>query len=1196
MSTPRTKATRLPLPLSTTLLAGACALAAAIAALSQNACTPSPDSSARAMRVTNRAQLIGGPNALGEVGDYLLENDQIRVIIQDQGFSRGFGVFGGSLIDADLVRPGSGAGDSSGGVGKDNFGEMFPAFFLEALAPSEVFDPNDPTGQKKLPAIEITNDGKDGGAAEVTVRGYGGDFLAMTQTLNEFILDDPREAPNLLFSTTYRLAPGKRYVEIETTVQNVAFPVRRITLPNDFAGITVPAPFGDVLLFGAGNHVFLPHDAGYDLRYRLESVYQSGEIELPALPGLVAEYIASSGPDVSYGLLAAEPEDPEKNFAYKNRDVFPNATGHSVHVPFIASAFTGVFQVNPPSELAGNDATAGGDDEYRFTRYFIVGSGDVASVTEVVHQILGDDTGRYEGRLRDEVTGAPVADASIILLDEDGAKVTQATSDDDGRFRARVRPGRYQAVVVKEGHAITAPVELTVEKDRLTFQDLWLPGAATVTVTVVEPNVGPVPAKVTLVGTAALELAGRDPKEWLFDLSLGEDFRYTDLEPDTDDPATRRFIEGFAYTHEGTATLTARPGKYTVVVSRGPEYERVEIPDVELKAGAQRSVRAELRRVVNTEGYVAADFHLHSVYSLDSFAPLDQRITSYVGEGLELVVSTDHNFVVDYAPTIAELGLERFVRSLVGLELTTIDRGHFNGFPIRSNGGALRGDGKGEYTNTIASRTFGSFQWAERAPQELFDELRALVPRDEACLKEKPDDAEACDPLVEKVIVQVNHPRDSILGYFDQYVVEQETLRARGQSGLVGANVEQHPEFAGANFSWDFDALEVFNGKRFEMLHNFRVPAGLPVNPDVGAPLDPVSCCPLTPGAVYREYPEFDCDEELRDCTCTAADANAQVLAGNCDDDGEILHPGVVEDWLQILRTGRRVVGTANSDSHEPNKEEPGYPRTYVRVPNDQPRNVTAQDVVDGFLAGDVLMTNGPFVTVSVTNEDGERAGMGDTANAAGGELTLDVVVRHAPWVVPSRVVVYLDGQILHDEPLEASGDGVIEATFPITPTRDGFVVVEVSGEENMFPSVFPNEVPSLQFTDVIGALGDSFGFLASDALRPDLTFQVTPYALTNPVWIDANGDGEVIPDLQIPPPPPEARMAAGVTTETQPGVFVPGDPPLADVRSPIERWKDELPARKRRALSQRLPEWLWPTDHPKDIRRVWAQFAKHAH
>ena len=69
-------------------------------------CQPDPTAfRPRAYRVSDRGQLIGGgPRALGEVGDYMLDNDRIRVVVQNAGYSRGFGVYGGGIIDADIRR------------------------------------------------------------------------------------------------------------------------------------------------------------------------------------------------------------------------------------------------------------------------------------------------------------------------------------------------------------------------------------------------------------------------------------------------------------------------------------------------------------------------------------------------------------------------------------------------------------------------------------------------------------------------------------------------------------------------------------------------------------------------------------------------------------------------------------------------------------------------------------------------------------------------------------------------------------------------------------------------------------------------------------------------------------------------------------------------------------------------------------
>ena len=1135
-----------------------------VPALAILAACPTAKPTARATQVQTRADLIGGPRALGEIGDFLLENDKVRFIVQGEGFSRGFGVFGGGLLDADLVRTTSGRGDSEGGQGQDNFGEMFPGFFLEALDPHEVTDPN---GGDKLPAIEIENDGSDGKAAVVVVRGLGGDFLALTQSLNEALLDDPREDPKLMFEQRYILEPGAQYLTIESRVQNRSFRDMSFNVWSFGESGAIPTPFGDVVLFGAGNKVFLPHEAGFDIRYRLEKIYAEGGYQLPAIPGLVAEYVASASEHVSYGIVAA-PND--RNYPLSVQDQFPDATNHSVHVPFIASAFTGLFQVLPPDRLAANDEQEGGEDEFRFKRYFVVGSGDVASVTKVVlKDILQETTGTVHGRLLEQGTNRALTKGSVVFYDGD-AKVTHAYVRDDGRFAATLRPGTYAMRAYVKGRAVTQPVSVSVAADGIAYPILTVPQAAELVVTVVEPGVGPVPAKATLVGTAPADRAGDDPKSYLYDLSIGEPWRYTDFVPDdADDASTRRYIEEFGYADDGAVHLVARPGRYTLSVSRGPEYDRFE-QEVELKAGVQLAVTAEVNRVVPTPGYVSADFHLHTRFSLDSDIDLPDAMRAYAGEGLEYAVSTDHNFVVEYSQAIASENLERFLNGAVGIELTTIDRGHFNGFPIERGSGAppdVLGDA------TIASRTYGSFPWALRDPADIFADLRARA-------QTGPDGQKL------PVVVQVNHPRDTILGYFEQYAVDPETLVVHGQSGLVAPKLDAHPEFAPEKFSWDFDAIEVFNGKRYEFLHSYRVPAG--------TTLDPVSCCPVTPGAIFRERPGMDCDDAIAgDCDCDQAKADARELAGQCGADEGVAFPGVIEDWFAILKTGKRVIGTGNSDSHEPHKEEPGYPRTYIGVPQDAPATVRPVDVVNAFQAGDVLMTNGPFLDVKVGD-----ARLGDTVT--GESFDVAVQVRAAPWVDVDRVSLYLDGELLQTKEVELSG-GKADVTFAVTTSRDGFLVVEAQGDDSMFPSVYPNEIPPLQFTDVLGSLGDSFGFGANpDALEPVLQSVTTPYALTNPIWIDADSDGEVSPLTALPDP--QASTAARRTVPANPAygrlpvwrTQGPWVPTQSEMRLQLERDSFfELPLRKREALA-RLPRWLWPTDDQRDVRRVLVQFSRH--
>src|SRR5262252_55873 len=199
-----------------------------------------------AKEITSRTDLIGGPHALGEVGDYLLANEQIRIIVQNDGYSRGFGIYGGSLIDADMVRPRE-FGDSAGGHGNDSFAELFPGLFLKAMRPTSI----------------EAQDNEDG-SASVIVRGEPADFIFLAQNIIDAIV----ESSDLRFRNEYRLYPGKRYVEITTTISYQG--TSSVELPDDsisqFLGdnIEFPLPVGDVILFGKGNSVF-SEQSGFDV-------------------------------------------------------------------------------------------------------------------------------------------------------------------------------------------------------------------------------------------------------------------------------------------------------------------------------------------------------------------------------------------------------------------------------------------------------------------------------------------------------------------------------------------------------------------------------------------------------------------------------------------------------------------------------------------------------------------------------------------------------------------------------------------------------------------------------------------------------------------------------------------------------------------------------------------------------------------
>lgn len=970
---------------------------------------PKKQEGAVARLITSRADLIGGPGALGDVGDYLLANDKIHVIVQNAGFSRGFGVYGGALIDADLVRPGRSRNSSGGGDGLDNFGEMFPAMFLKAMGPRENGISIFPDPAKD----EVSEDG----SAKVTVTGTAEEFLFMLRTINDVIVG----GDDLLFQNEYLLRPGKAYVEITTRVINqgnstVRFPGRGVDALTDGAQFELPT--GDVILFGAGNEVFSP-GAGFDMRFTLEALYKTPP-ELPALPGLVTPFVATKGPGVSYGFASGVTDEA---LSFVKRSGYDNAKVDDMLIPFTFSAFIGSFYGAAPRNLKPKE-------EFAFKKYFIVGDGDVAAIRDVVHDIRETKVGTVSGRVRQSATAAVEAGVQVVTYDGSGAPYSQHTTDDNGQFTGTYEPGRYTYVLTAEGRYPTKPVAFEVNESSTTRveAEIALPGM--VAVTVVGEQGRTIPAKCSFVGTYGFIGADADPAKFLYDRKLGEHMRFTDLVPDSHDPKTREFIEKVVHTAGRTGNAKLRPGKYRVVCSRGIEYTIHETKDVEVKPGNLSQVTATLSRAINTDGWAGGDYHLHQINSLDSFFPLDRRVIEVASEGVDIALSSDHNFVTDLSQPIAAAGLDDFLQSMIGLEMTTLEIGHFNAFPLRYDPGPI---------------TKGAFEWSGRTPGQIFESLRNLGAHG-------PD----------ATIVQVNHPRDTILGYFNDYSFNQDTGEPEDDDSLF--LLAEGPEFGPENFSFDFDAIEVYNGKHFELLHSYRVPAELPPPP----------------------LPEIipPAGEILRD-------------AG-----GNIAFPGGMEDWFVLLNQGLRYTGMGNSDSHD-DEEEPGYPRTYVPVSNDNPGEISEAEVVAAIKTGRAMATNGPFVRVDVGGK-----GMGETADGNSGSVTVQVRIDTAPWIDFDTVSFVVNGEIVHVERGNRTSLATLERTINVT--ADSWVIIEVEGKSSLWPVVAGLEVPSLQISDAVGGIAGSFGIDLNPFgnLQPVERSVTHAYAFTNPVFIDGDGDG----------------------------------------------------------------------------------------
>jgi hypothetical protein len=672
-------------------------------------------------------------------------------------------------------------------------------------------------------------------------------------------------------TTEYSVQPGAYYVLVETTLTNTGAE----TIQN--------FELGDAVQWGFTEH-FAP-GAGTDLGGK-------------TLSGL--EWLAGAGDGVSYG------------YTIKSGEFFgPHGSNWSD---------TNISQAN----LAPNVPVT-------YARYLIVGTGDIASVTDVIFDLRRQVTGSLAGKVSEEGTGAGVSETVIQVERSDAKSFNLIKPASNGSFQAKLPPGSYVLRASAVGRVTPRPVSVAVREGTETSTSVRVGLQGHVEYAVADAVSGkPIPAKITFRGLGDT----RDP-------DLGPGYR-------------AQGAANVIFNHTGNGETSLPPGLYDVTVSRGIEYTTYQTR-ISVEPGKTAKVAATLERVVDTSGFISGDFHLHSEYSTDSNVTLRDKVIGLVAEGVEFAVSSDHNNLADYRSAIKELGLERELKSTIGDEVTLSGTIHFNVFPLEIHPDRPRN---------------GAIEPARMKVQEMIDAVRK-------------------DPGEE--IVQLNHPRAGSIGYFHTSKFDSATLKSPV-----------------SDFTLDFDAIEVFNGKR--------------------------------------------------------------VIEAE-----EVLH-----DWFNLLNAGYTFTATGNSDSHKLVSEEAGYPRNFVFLGKDDPSRVTEDELVAAVKSHKLIVSNGPFLRVQA---NGTHT-MGDHFGSVGKPVNIRVQLQSASWVDIAQVVVIGNGEEIESRLVpETRMTDKGEFNFTLTPKVDTWYVVVVRGNRSLAP--------------VVPQLGDR---------------DVLPFAFSNPIWVDVDGDGKFTP------------------------------------------------------------------------------------
>jgi len=190
-------------------------------------------------------------------------------------------------------------------------------------------------------------------------------------------------------------------------------------------------------------------------------------------------------------------------------------------------------------------------------------------------------------------------------------------------------------------------------------------------------------------------------------------------------------------------------------------------------------------------------------------------------------------------------------------------------------------------------------------------------------------------------------------------------------------------------------------------------------------------------------------------------------------------------NWLQLLNQGFRIYGVVNTDAHY-NFHGSGWLRNWIQSSTDAPAKIDHKEMVHASEQGRLIMSNGPYLEATFA-ADGKSCVSGQELTASDGKVEVRVRVQCPNWFDVDTVFLLVNGKVAKDfqftrtDHADKFTDGVVkfDQTLNLTLKEDSHIVV-VTGHQ----------------TEVLG-----------DVMGPQGGAQ-HPAALTNPVFVDVDGNG----------------------------------------------------------------------------------------
>ncbi len=696
---------------------------------------PAGEGNVSVYQIDSEDQIPEGTSVQAIVGDWIIESDRGLFVVEGQDRTMSPCPWGGSVIDAIYFH-------ENGSAAEETLGEICTMVNL-----GQTFDGRE---------FEILEDGSEGRAVlAVTGDLQQLDFLNIEAMASGFlgglslsIALDPGLVRPISVTVYYALTPDSNTLRVVTGFRNDGQENHYLAIGH--------------LLRPAGQGVFfnpLNADGGYGYR-------ALGPDNLTATPVSFTAYTHSTAswayvPDPVEGMGGDLP-----------------VGGGSAAVAGVTAALMGttdllgVLLAQAPAlpNITGITELEPGEISH-VGHNLVAGGGSLATTIDSVYGTFDIDTASVGGFVRDS-SGEPVAGIRVTAIDGDERGLNQAVTAADGSYEMIVPAGiTYEVRAFAPGRSGVAADLITPTGAEALTVDIDTADAGQLTVNVTTPDGVPTVARLTVA------CEDRCPRP----LGAEMDLTVDDLPSD--------FAALVPVGIDGTATVDLAPGNYGVIVSRGLEWSLWPADGnitggepVEIVAGETVTLDAEIAHVVDTSGAVSGDFHVHALASSDSSVANEDRLWSFVSDGLDVVVSTDHDYIIDYAPIIEAEGIGGELASFVGVETTTSSYGHINSFPLEVDedhrtGGAIDW-GNGAGLTLTPAEVYG---WAHDFPGEQ--------------------------------VVQINHPEGTgtINGMNADVLLGISRFSAE-QLGMEEQPANPDIEWDTGFWSDDFTAIEIANG------------------------------------------------------------------------------------------------------------------------------------------------------------------------------------------------------------------------------------------------------------------------------------------------------------------------------------------------------------------------------------------------